>query len=401
MTDSLTLAFQTLLKETPTEQHRFLYNQFNLKDRLTGLVGARGVGKTTLMLQYIKEHFADNDAFYFSADHITFSGTRIYYYIEEKILNDGIKYFFIDEVHKYKDWAQEIKNLYDAFPKLHIVFSGSSSLDLIRGAYDLSRRAKMYKLPGMSFREYLNFKLDLDIQPISFNHLVNRKHDLDKTIALEPKILGHFKTYLREGYYPFYTENAFSYHEKILRVIDKTIYEDVANFYTLRTDSLAHLKKILTFLVSIPPGNTNLHSLAKNLNIDDKTAANFLLYLKETGLIQMVYPAEHGNQGLRRPDKLFLANSNLQFALEGKVGTPVNVGNLRELYFIQAAMDANLEVFHSKQGDFRINDFVFEIGGKNKTHQQIKDLDQAYLVKDDILVSSKHTIPLMYFGFLY
>jgi len=402
MIDSLDLIFQRLINEISTQHYRFLYSQFNIDNRLTGIVGARGVGKTTLMLQYIKNNLLkDRKVFYFSADHIYFNSVSIYQFIENLFLTEGYNIFFIDEIHKYNNWNQELKNLYDGFPKIKIIFSGSSSLDLVKGTYDLSRRAKLYYLPGLSFREYLNFETNSHLQPIIFADLIKDARKFDTMIANIPKVKGYFQKYLRQGFYPFYAEDPLSYYEKILQIIDKTIYEDIANFYNLKTVNLHHFKKLLNFLASIPPGSSSVHNIGKNLSIDDKTVANYLINLKETGLVNLIYPGESGNAGLRRPEKIFLNNTNLQYALEGHVGAGVELGTVRELFFIQSTLNANLDVFHNKKGDYQIDQTIFEIGGKNKTRAQIKDVTSAFLVKDDILLARQKEIPLVYFGFLY
>lgn len=401
MIDSLRLIYERLLDTVVTDHYRYLYYQFNINNRLTGLIGARGVGKTTLMLQYIKNHLNDERVFYFSADHIYFNSTRIYEFVENLFLTEGIKIFFIDEIHKYKNWNQELKNLYDGFPQIKIIFSGSSSLDLIKGAYDLSRRAKLFHLPGLSFREFLNFETKLNIEPLSFSDLISQPHQYNQMLANIPKIKGYFQQYLRQGFYPFYNEDKLSYYEKILQLIDKTIYEDISNFYNLKTANLQQIKKILNFLASIPPGNTNIHNLSKNLSMDDKTVIHYLVALEETGLVNLIYPAEPGNVMLRRPEKIFLNNTNVQYALEGRIGSPIEIGTIRELFFIQCLKNANLKVFHGKKGDYQVQNYFFEIGGKNKNGSQIKGETQGYLIKDDILISSGKQIPLMYLGFLY
>lgn len=402
MIATLKLIFQRLINELNIQHYRFLYEKFNINNRLTGIIGARGVGKTTLMLQFIKNNLMKNeDAFYFSADHIYFNSNTIYQFVENLYLTEGTTIFFIDEIHKYKNWNQELKNLYDGFPKIKIVFSGSSSLDIVKGTYDLSRRAKLYYLPGLSFREYLNFETNNKIQPIEFSELVKNARHYDSIVANIPKIKGYFQKYLRQGFYPFYLEDAISYYERILQIIDKTIYEDIANFYNLKTVNLQHFKKILNFLTTIQPGECNVHNLAKNLAVDDKTIGNYLINLQETGLINLIYPSEGGNTGLRRPEKIFLNNTNLQYALEGRLGSSIEIGTLRELFFIQSTKNSGLEIFHSKKGDYQIAEYIFEIGGKNKTRTQIKNESSAFLVKDDSFISSRGEIPLIYFGFLY
>jgi predicted AAA+ superfamily ATPase len=402
MLRSLQLIYKRLLEEVRLDHYRFLYEQFSLSDRLTGLVGPRGVGKTTLLLQVIKNQFTDKqNVFYFSADHIYFEKVSLYAFMEELYLSDGIDTFFIDEIHQYKNWSQEIKNIYDGFPSIKIVFSGSSSLELVKGSHDLSRRAKMYYLPGMSFREYLNMQTNSQIPVILFDEMMEKHQRYDQILLDVPRIKGHFNDYLRQGFYPFYRENPLSYHEKILEVIDNTIYEDIANFYNLKTANLHHFKKILSFLTSVPPGTISVHNLSKNLSIDDKTATNYLTILNETGLINLIYPLGSGNQLLRRPEKIFLNNTNLQFAIEGEISAKIDVGTIRELFFIQALSQSGHHIFNCDKGDYSVDGYTFEIGGKNKSTRQIKEVKKSFLVKDDILVSRSREIPLMLMGFLY
>lgn len=402
MFESLQMIYERLVERVQTQSYRYLYAQFNLNNRLTGLVGARGVGKTTLLLQYIREHFyGDPAVFYFSADHIYFKDHTLYEFVEDLYLKRGVSYFFIDEIHKYINWSQELKNLYDGFPDLIIVFSGSSSLDLVKGGYDLSRRAKMYYLSGLSFREYLNMTKKTDFFAISFDELLNKPTKLSKMVLENPGLIGSFHDYLSQGFYPFFQEDPLSYYEKILTIIDKTIHEDIANFYNLRTLNLRHFGKIMNFLASMPPGKISTYNLGKSLQIDDKTASHYLEILKETGLAEIIYPSEPGNSGLRKPEKVFFNNTNLHYAIQKQQASPIDMGAIRELAFVQALKHAGLTVHAHGNGDYQVRDTVFEVGGKNKTRHQIKHIEGSFLVKDDISMVSKGVIPLMYFGFLY
>ncbi len=402
MFESLRLIQNRLIEDVDTTHYRFLYQRFNVDNKLIGLVGSRGVGKTTLLLQYLKNH-PDllKESFYFSADHIYFSSTTLYEFVEELYLTANIKLFFIDEIHKYANWTQELKNLYDGFPSIKIVFSGSSSLDLVKGGYDLSRRAILHYLPGMSFREYLNFTENMQLNTISYEQLLNNTHDLYNIITRVTKIKGLFQDYLKQGYYPFSLEDPLTYDQRLLKVIDKTIYEDIANYYKLKTENLYLFKKILIFLASIPPGKINTHSLAKNLSVNDRTITNYLVILQETGLIQMIYPYEGGNVSLRKPQKIFLNNTNLQYVLSVNFGKAIEIGTIRELLFLQMLIGAGNQVYFSQKGDYRINKTIFEIGGANKTRKQVKGDKTAILVKDELVGISNKVIPLIYFGFLY
>lgn len=399
----ITETFHRLIESLEFSQTRYLYPSFNLRNRLTGLIGPRGVGKTTLLLQYIKNKLLnDRSSFYFSADLVYFQQTTLLEFVSNLHLKEGYKVVFIDEIHKYQNWNQELKNLYDSFPSLKIAFSGSSMLDLIAGSHDLSRRAKLYRLHGLSFREYLNLDLGLNLKPISFLEIIeNTKEALDQLDGVE-RILFHFEEYLKKGYFPFVFEDQHSYYEKISRIIDKTIYEDIANYYSLKTPSLQYFKRLLTYLASIPPGDLNLNNLANSLRIDHKTVEHYVAILSSVGLIREMRPFEGGGPGLRKPSKILLNNTNLIHTMQQYLGQEVSKGMERELFFIQSLQNADIEVFYSKQADYRTRQYIFEIGGKNKTRNQLKGLKEpSYVVKDDILHLHKGEIPLFLFGFLY
>ena len=389
--------YRRLIDELSLTRTRYLYPSFHIRNRLTGLIGPRGVGKTTLMLQYIKnELYEEGKTFYFTADHIYFQEATLLEFVSSLYKNEGYQIIFIDEIHKYQNWNQELKNLYDSFPSLKIVFSGSSMLDLVKGSYDLSRRAVLFHLHGLSFREYLNFVCDLDLKPISFEMLLKKPKIPDAA-----RILPHFQDYLKHGYYPFVLEDVHSYYEKLTRVIDKTIFEDIANYYNLKTPNLQYFKRILTYLASIPPGELVVHNLAQTLAVDDKTAQHYLSILASVGLIREIYPNGKGSARIRKPSKIFLNNTTLMHTMQQYLEEPIPKGTERELFFIQSLQDAGIELFYSSIGDFRTKKAVFEIGGKNKTRRQLKGAEEpSYLVKDDILTSLKGEIPLFMMGFI-
>lgn len=401
MSDFLKQTFNRLLDNTDLSFKRYLYSRFE-PGRLTGIVGPRGVGKTTLMLQYIKENLTkDQKAFYFSADTIYFRQRTLLEYVDELYHLEGYRFFFIDEIHKYANWNQELKNLYDAFPDIKIVYSGSSMLELVKGSHDLSRRATLYHLSGLSFREYLNFSEKNNIEPIKLSSLLADPRNFNSLGSI-PVLMGHFKKYLAMGYYPFIFEGEHTYYERVMRIIEKIIFEDIPNYFDLKTHNLHLFKQILSYLSTIPPGEVNTNNIAKNMNIAHQTVFNYLTILKSVGLIEMIFPFEGGNAYLRKPQKIFLHNTTLLYALQQFVGDALNKGTLRELYFIQSMRDANQDVYYSKQGDFRTKSHIFEIGGVNKTMKQIADLDsESFLVKDDILVASNRVIPMLFLGFIY
>ncbi len=398
----ITETFHRLIESLTLSRTRYLYSTFNLKNRLTGLIGPRGAGKTTLLLQYIKnELYKEGKAFYFSADLVYFQQTTLLDFVKDLHLIEGYQIIFIDEIHKYQKWNQELKNIYDAFPSLKIVFSGSSMLDLVEGSHDLSRRAKLYRLHGLSFREYLNFTLNLHLQPLAFQDILEDPLASLSYVQEVDRILPHFENYLQNGYYPFVFEDPHSYYEKISRVIDKTIFEDIANYYNLKTPNLSYFKRLLTYLGSIPPGEMNMHNLAKHLGIDHKTVDHYVAILASVGLVREMHPYEVGSVGLRKPLKILLNNTNIMHTLQQYLGQPPFKGMERELFFVQSLQNAGIEVFYSKQADYRTREAFFEIGGKNKKKSQLKELKEpSYLVKDNILHPLKGEVPLFLFGLL-
>jgi len=404
MIEGLRKTYYRLLDEIEFETFRYLYHSFSIDGRLTGLVGPRGVGKTTLLLQFIKHQLSNpHDAFYFSADHIYFNTNNLWEFIQQLYEEEDIKLFFIDEIHRYSNWNQELKNIYDSFPRIKIVFSGSSSIDLVEGSHDLSRRAVIYYMKGFSFREYLNFSTGSNFDAIRFTDIINNPPDISARLSGTAKIKGHFKLYLRQGYYPFIFETKSHFSSRLETIINKTIYEDIANYYNLKTANLHYFKKILSFLATIPPGKTSINNLAGNLGIDSKTALHYVHILNNTGLARIIYSNQRGTKLLRAPEKVFLENTTLLQAICDGLGQKVDTGSQRELAFVSALNGAGKKVYCSKkQGDFTVDNIIFEIGGKNKTSEQIRNADKpAFLVKDDVLTGGKKTIPLYLFGFLY
>jgi len=283
-----------------------------------------------------------------------------------------------------------------------IVFSGSSSIDLIKDTYDLSRRGVLYRIGGMSFREYLLFNEIADIGAVTFEDILENREVLEQKIAGIRKLKGYFNEYLSKGYYPFYLEDKRTYSQKILRIIEKTIYEDISNYYKLKTDNLSNFKKILSYLSTIPPGELNINSIAKNIGLDNKTVQNYLNILQETGLIELLKENKSGSNLLKRTEKMYLDNPDLYTSINEEIGYESKIGTIREIFFIKMIKNSGNKIFYSKTGDFEVNNTIFEIGGKNKTLKQIKShIENAYLVKDNILYGNKYEIPLYLFGFLY
>ena len=403
MISNLIATYKRVLGAVVYAHHRYIYQRFNIDDRLTGLIGPRGTGKTTLLLQFIKEQIADKDsAIYVSMDNIYFLRHSLLDCVNELYEVYGVRYFFLDEVHKYKTWNQELKNIYDSYPDIKVIFSGSSSIDLVKGSYDLSRRGTLFHMNGLSFREYLLFHDIADIPSVSLQEIMTEHRGLSDKIGSIKKLKGHFKDYLGHGYYPFHLEGIGSYNQKLQRIIDKSVYEDISNFYSLKTENLSYFKLIMTYLATIPPGELNRNNIAKKIGVDNKTVMHYLNILYETGLVELISEDRAGSNILKRKEKIYLDNCDLYMSLSEGSGFPCQYGTLREIFFIKMIQGGGNKIFYSKVGDFSVGTTLFEVGGKGKSLKQIKgNLQDAFIVKDDILHGSRHEIPLYLFGFLY
>jgi len=375
-----------------------------MDSRLSGVIGPRGVGKTTLLLQFLRQkHSQPGEAFYASADHLFFNRCSLLEFVREVYVREGTKYFVFDEVHKYRGWQQELKNIHDSYPDVHVAFSGSSSMALQQGGYDLSRRVVMHQLPGLSFREYLNFVTGATHGCVSLDAILENSAAVSAEVAKIPRLLGYFEDYLARGYYPFVFEGEEFFYEKLRAVLEKTIHEDISGYYSLRTENLGYFKKMLAFLATVPPGGVNIHKLATNLGIDDKTVGHYLTILQETGLLRQVEVDARGHGILRRVGKFYLDNTTLHHAVCEGLGQAIDLGTVRELFFVQSTGNARFETrLSAAGGDFQIDGNLFEVGGANKRRKQLPgDSENEFVVKDGILAGSRRTIPLHLFGFLY
>ena len=272
---------------------------------------------------------------------------------------------------------------------LYEYLSGSSSIDLIKGTYDLSRRGVIYRIGGLSFREYLWFNGVSRIEPVSFESLIHEKNRLEEKLGSIDKLRGYFKNYLQHGYYPFALEDKRTYHQKLLRIIEKTVFEDIPNFYKLKTENLTYFKRILAYVATIPPGELSRNSISKNIGLDNKTIQSYLRILSETGSIELVQSNKAGSTLLRQTEKIFPDDPDMYQAIIEEIGHSSNIGSIREIFFIKMIKNAEKKIYYSSTGDFTVDDIIFEIGGKNKKIDQIKDnKNQAFLVKDDITYGS-------------
>ena len=382
--------FETLLQNTTIDFKRYLYKNVSWDSRMIGIIGARGVGKTTMILQHIKYKLDSKKALYVSADDMYFSENRLFDLADDFYKNAG-EYLFIDEIHKYRDWSRELKNIYDSFPTLKVVFTGSSVLDILKGSFDLSRRAIIYTLQGLSFREYLKFFHNYEIEVFSLEQIVNNEAKL-KNIQ-HP--LPLFKDYLKRGYYPFGIENEINL--RLGQIIVQTLESDIPQYANLNVGTGRKLKRLLSIIAESVPFKPNFSKISQMIGVSRNSLDDYFSYMEKAGLIGQLRNETSGIHGLGKIDKVYLDNTNIIFNL---VGDKSNVGNLRETFFFNQMRVKN-EVISSKKADFIIDNYTFEVGGKNKQQNQIEKDGKSFVVKDDIEYGYFNVIPLWAFGLNY
>jgi Predicted ATPase (AAA+ superfamily) len=388
----------SLIENTSMKYSRYLYNVINWNNRLIGIKGARGTGKTTLVLQRLKHLMNKKDkVLYVSLDDLYFTNNTLSETARTFYLQGG-KILALDEVHKYANWSKEVKNLYDKYKDLQIIFTGSSILDITKQEADLSRRALIYELKGLSYREYIEMEHSLKLPVLTLDNLISA-HDNIRTLF--PKIfkpLAYFNEYLQKGYYPFYKEDEHSYHQRLRQLTRIVVEYDMAE---IKGFDIRQAKKMLQLLYVIAqqvPFKPNLSSLADKTNIHRNSISNYLYFLEEARLISLLRSQSYSVATLQKPEKIFLDNTNLVYALSEQ---EANIGSVRETFFFnQVSTIKNIQ--YSERGDFLVNkNLIFEVGGKDKNVKQIEGLKNAYVVKDNIEYPVENSFPLWVFGFLY
>lgn len=382
--------FETLLQNTPTDFKRYLYDKVSWNSRMVGIIGPRGVGKTTMVLQYIKENLDSRKALYVTADDLYFSENRIFDLADNFYKHAG-EYLFIDEIHKYDDWSRELKNIYDSFPTLKVIFTGSSILDILKGSADLSRRAIMYKMQGLSFREYLNLFHKHETETYSFEQIIRNEVRLPGI----PHPLPLFKDYLKCGYYPFGLENEFDL--RLGQIIVQTLETDIPQYANLNVGTSRKLKRLMSIIAESVPYKPNFSKLSELIGVSRNSLDDYFSYMEKAGLIDQLRNDTGGIRGLGKVDKVYLDNTNIIFNLGGERS---NSGNIRETFFLNQ-MRQNHEVNSSEKADFVINNHTFEVGGKNKQQSQIDNDGKSFIVKDDLEFGYLNVIPLWAFGLNY
>ncbi len=382
--------YETLLQYTTTDFKRYLYEDVAWDSRMVGIVGPRGVGKTTMILQYIKENLDRKKALYVSADDMYFGENKLLDLADDFYKNAG-EHLFIDEIHKYTDWSRELKNIYDSFPTLKVVFTGSSVLDILNGSADLSRRAIIYKLQGLSFREYLKLYHNYDAAVYSLEQIINNEVKLEGIQHPLPL----FNDYLKQGYYPFGIENEMTL--RLGQIIVQTLESDIPQYANLNIGTSRKLKQLLSIIAASVPFKPNFSKISEMLRVSRNSLDDYFSYMEKAGLIGQLRNETKGIRGLGKVDKVYLDNTNIIYNLGGD---KLNVGNLRETFFFNQMRVKN-NVISSKKADFTIDKYTFEVGGKNKHQNQIEKDGRSFVVKDDIEYGYLNVIPLWALGLNY
>lgn len=378
---------------------RYMHKKINWSNRLIGITGARGVGKTTLLLQYIRENLVEfpDEVIYVNMDDLYFSRNTIVDFAGEFVKRGG-KYLFIDEVHKYRNWSQEIKNSYDYFPDLKIVFTGSSALDIHKGEADLSRRAIVYTMQGMSFREYIELKYGHQFPEIQLEDILSKAPIFISPILDKIKPIKYFEEYLQLGYYPFFTEGETEFSVRLKQTVNHVLDNDLPSVENIDFNAIHYLRKLISILAEIVPYKPNILKLSQQIGISRETLMRYLYLLGKADLLMLLQTDKEGIVKMNKPEKVYLNNPNLIYAL---TDSSANLGTSRETFFFN-----QLKVSHSvkwtEKGDFAVDGkYIFEIGGKNKTNKQVAGIENAYVAADNIEYAYQNRIPLWLFGFLY
>ena len=394
---SLLLEFQTKIAKVSLDIQRYLVSQIDLNNRLIAVKGARGSGKTTILLQVAKLYLPLNTTLYVSLDHIYFFDNKLYD-LAKQFSQFGGTHLLLDEVHKYPNWSREIKLIYDNFPELNVIFTSSSMLEIYKAESDLSRRAVSYNLKELSFREFIMFETQKVFPTHSFSEILSNHNAIAIELLRDIKPLPLFEKYLKMGVYPYYKENESLYIQKLQNTINLIIEIDINAVEALQYDTLVKLKKLLIYIASSAPFTPNITKLSERVGVSRNMLVQSIKILGRAGLVNELYKDNSGVGVLTKPEKLYLNNSNLMYALSKD---KVSIGNVRETFFFNQLKDLH-EINLSKVADFLVDKtYTFEIGGKSKTQKQIANTKNAYIAKDSIEIGFGNMIPIWLFGWMY
>ena len=378
------------LKQTTSTFHRYMFDRISWESRMFGLVGPRGVGKSTMILQYVKEHREGRRMLYVAADHLYFSSHTLVETVDE-FAKEGGEQIFIDEIHKYENWSRELKQIHDSHPDLKVGFTGSSVLDIYKGYSDLSRRAPIFMMQGLSFREYLALFHNIEVPAYSLDDILDQKARLDTVSHPLPL----FREYLQRGYYPFSGDSDFDM--RLRQVINQTMEVDIPQYANMNASTGRKLKKLLAVIAQSVPFKPVMDSLATVIGVSRNVLPNYFLYMEQAGMIGQLRDDTGGIRGIGKVEKVYLDNTSLAYLL-GREAT--DIGNIRETFFYNQ-MRVTQDVISSRISDFEIDGKTFEVGGKRKGKKQITDVEEGYVVRDDIEFGFDNIVPLWAFGLTY
>jgi hypothetical protein len=394
--EDLIATHESILRNFESRFERTLDIDWN--DRLIGLTGARGVGKTSFLINHIIKNLStEAKPLYISMDDIQVS-TRTLVECADNWIKQGGTHLFIDEIHKYPNWSQELKNIYDRYRKLKVIFTGSSLLHIQSGKADLSRRAVVYTMNGLSLREFIQIQTGLEFPKIQLEDLLKNHTKIAREIAAKILPIAHYQEYLRYGYYPFYLESTNSYAQKLLNTITLMLETDLPYLRHVDVKYIHKLKKLVYLVSHALPYQPNVSKLSGDLEVARNTIMLYLNYLEEAKLFNLLQSKSSSEANLGKPEKVYLHHPNLMYAITKNT---VQDGTVRESFFFNQVANVH-KVTASQHADFLVNEkYTFEIGGKNKTRKQLKAVFDGYIAADNLEVGSGKTIPLWLFGFLY
>lgn len=389
-----------MLANTSTAIIRKLMDEINWDARLISIQGPRGVGKTTLMKQYIKKNYSPytREALYCSLDSVYFSSHSLLQLAEKFCMNGG-KHLFLDEVHKYPEWSKEIKEIYDLYPEIKVVFSGSSLLQLLNGDADLSRRCIPYTMQGLSFREFLLFYKKINLPVCSLEELLQNPAEICHEVNQKCLPIPNFKEYLKVGYYPFYMENKRDYLTSIEQVVNMVLEVELPELCRVEIGNIRKLKALMEVLSSTVPFTVDATKMSKLIGINRNTVVEYLYHLGKSKLLNLIFSDLTSVKKMQKPDKIYLENSNMLYALSSR---PVDIGTARETYAVNQLSFGHTVEYGKKNGDFKVDGkYIFEVGGSGKTYDQIPDIPNSYILADDMETPYKSKLPLWAIGFMY
>jgi len=385
-----------ILKLQNYSYKRYFYHTINFDDKMIGILGSRGVGKTTVIIQYLNSlDIPKHKKLYFSADSIITSSVSLYD-IADEFSKSGGEILAIDEIHKYKDFEKELKEIYD-FLDLKVIFSGSSALQLEHKKADLSRRAVLYRVKGLSFREFLELKLDMKFKSFTLEEILQNHIEIADEIVSKIKPFEYFKEYLQYGYFPYYFENNETYSIKLEETVNTVIESDLPIIFNIEPQSIQKLKQLVSLICTSKPYELNITNLSKKIGINRNTLYQYIHYLTMGNIFSSLKAKTKGDNIFSKPQKLYLNNPNLSFVY----CQSNEIGTIREQFFLNM-LSQKYDVSYPKIGDFLIDEkYTFEVGGKDKGFKQIKDIDDSYIISDDIEIGFDNKLPLWLIGFLY